>query len=302
MFNQLLIIFIVVLSITTGCFADNSLSPEETVRKYQAKVDSLPTLPKGLNLKGWDYLIARLIQTGVSKEELLKIYTDPRMPKMGRVSFKLKPRESKSIYRGFISKANLNTGRTFINNNQTTFNQVEKIYNVPKEVITAILLVESGFGRNTGRSLIINRLSRLGGISAPENLKFNLAKMQKEDPSIKWSDVIARATYLEDTFMQEIPATIKICKENKIDIFNFKGSSAGAFGWAQFLPSSYLKFAVDFDKNGKKSLFSRQDAIASIANYLNSNGWNNKSDREVIWSYNKSDAYIDTILGLAERF
>lgn len=287
--------------IFNNCYAEQ-LSSQQITANYQTKINSLPKLPENINWKGWDYLVARLIQEGIPLEKLIKIYTDPRMPEMGKITFKLKPVEKKSIYKGFISNANIKAGRTFIANNRETFNQVQKIYQVPAEVITGIILVESGFGRNTGNHLIINRLSRLGGISAPENLQFNLTRLQKEDPKVQWSDVVGRANYLEETFLQEVPATIKVCEENNIDIFSFKGSVAGAFGWAQFLPSSYLKYAVDFDKNGHRSLFSRQDAIASIANYLKNNGWGEKPRRDVIWTYNKSDAYIDTILGLADRF
>jgi len=82
------------------------------------------------------------------------------------------------------------------------------------------------------------------------------------------------------------------------------GSGAGAFGLTQFLPSSYLRFAVDGDGDGVVSLYDADDAIASTANYLRGNGWrpgiSYTDQRRVIWTYNHSDAYIDTVLRLAD--
>ena len=90
-----------------------------------------------------------------------------------------------------------------------------------------------------------------------------------------------------------------------IDPLSIRGSGAGAFGLAQFLPTSYLSYGVDGDRNGRVSLFSPDDAIASCANYLKAHGWrsglSHAERREVIWHYNRSDPYIDTVLALASR-
>ena len=92
---------------------------------------------------------------------------------------------------------------------------------------------------------------------------------------------------------------------NGIDPLAITGPSAGAFGLTQFLPSSYLRFAVDRRcGDGVVSLYDPDDAIASTANYLRGNGWrpgiSYTDQRRVIWTYNHSDAYIDTVLRLAD--
>jgi membrane-bound lytic murein transglycosylase B len=83
-----------------------------------------------------------------------------------------------------------------------------------------------------------------------------------------------------------------------------KGSSAGALGMAQFIPSSYLSYAVS-QKGLKSWLLDSKEAIFSIGNYLRSNGWKkNLSDgkkRKVLWSYNRSEPYVTTILQVARK-
>ncbi len=273
-----------------------------TTLSYEQKLKTLPTLPKGYNFKGWNYVAARLIQDGVPEREVIKFYTHPKLPRFEPVTFSLKPKEGAGMYQGFLSKKNFALGRQFINENKRIFDRVTSKYQVPAEVIAAILLVESYYGKNTGKEVIAYRLSRLANISDPINLKQNLVRLKKDDRRVTWEQVVNRAQYLENTFLPEIIAAFDICKVNNIDPFDFLGSSAGAFGWAQFLPSSYLKYAVDFDGDGKRSLYNKADAIASVANYFQAHGWGKLPDHDVIWKYNKSEPYIKTVLGLAKGF
>jgi membrane-bound lytic murein transglycosylase B len=78
---------------------------------------------------------------------------------------------------------------------------------------------------------------------------------------------------------------------------------AGAFGLPQFLPSAFLRFAVDGNRNGDISLYDEVDAIWSTSKYLGSFGYRDdislKEKRAILWRYNKSDAYIDTILSVS---
>ena len=93
--------------------------------------------------------------------------------------------------------------------------------------------------------------------------------------------------------------------KSSINIFNIKGSFAGAFGIPQFLPSNYIKFGVDGNGDGKVSLFTMEDAVLSTANYLAGFGWKAAlplpEKRKVIWNYNRSEAYVSAVLGVAEK-
>ena len=99
-------------------------------------------------------------------------------------------------------------------------------------------------------------------------------------------------------------ALLEISQRYKVDLFSLKGSYAGAFGMAQFLPSSYLKWAVSRDGNSMPDLFAAQDAIYSVANYLKAHGYKYGDEEAIkhsIWSYNHSDVYVDTVLGAARK-
>jgi membrane-bound lytic murein transglycosylase B len=84
-----------------------------------------------------------------------------------------------------------------------------------------------------------------------------------------------------------------------------RGSGSGAFGYPQFLPTSYLRYGTDGDGDGIVDLYDSRDAAASCANYLASHGWKTATSdaqrRAVIWRYNHSAPYVDTVLTLAGR-
>ena len=115
----------------------------------------------------------------------------------------------------------------------------------------------------------------------------------------------ARARYLDDTFYPEVKAVFEIARREKIDPVGLVGSGAGAFGYPQFLPTSYIQHAADGNGDGHISLYDPADAAASCANYLARHGWrpglSEQEQRAVIWRYNRSDAYIDTVLTLSHR-
>ena len=88
-----------------------------------------------------------------------------------------------------------------------------------------------------------------------------------------------------------------------MDPVEIKGSPFGAFGLCQFVPSSVLRFGIDYDRNGKIDLFTLEDALASMANYLVKNGWHRGMSKEealrCILTYNHSRPYAKTIIEVA---
>jgi membrane-bound lytic murein transglycosylase B len=180
---------------------------------------------------------------------------------------------------------------------------MERSLKVPREVVVAILVIESQLGKNTGDHMVLYRLSRIATVGEPKNVERNFRRLKPEMPSLTLETLEKRAKYLQDVFLPEIPALIEIGKRNKIDPLNVRGSIAGACGMPQFLPSAFLKFGIDGDRNGYVSLFNDIDAIWSTGNYLASYGYRAEMSleqrRAIIWKYNKSDAYIDTVLAVA---
>jgi membrane-bound lytic murein transglycosylase B len=171
-------------------------------------------------------------------------------------------------------------------------------------VVAAIIVVESQAGKNTGNHNVLYRLSRIATTSAPDNIQENYVYQKKLNPKVTFEDVRRRARYLERTFMPEIPALLTIAKRNQVDPLALKGSIAGAFGLPQFLPSALIRFGVDGNGDGAISLHDEHDAIWSAGNYLAHFGYRHKiplqEKRSIIWRYNKSASYIDTVLSLSE--
>lgn len=93
-------------------------------------------------------------------------------------------------------------------------------------------------------------------------------------PVIKALATLAYDSKRKDFFRKELFIALKILNEGHVSLEDFKGEWAGASGQPQFLPSSWVKFAVDFDGDGRKDIWkSKPDAFASIANYMKGNGW-----------------------------
>jgi len=253
--------------------------------------------------QGWDYLAQKLIAAGTSETEVASIFSDPRMPPRTPVPFKLKPRETKQMYSSFTTEPRLKIARECLSTNHLAFESAEKTFHVSKYVLAALILIETHCGKIVGDNLIVNRLARVASVGEPKNITFNLELLKKEDPSTTREQVEERAAYLEKTFFPDLQAVFEVAERKNMDIFELKGSVAGAFGIPQFLPSSYLKFGIDGNHDGKVWLFDPEDAIPSAAHFLQFFGWKEhgtvEERKQTLWSYNRSEAYGDAVLKVA---
>ena len=157
----------------------------------------------------------------------------------------------------FIQPARIDGGRAFLEANRVALQRAEDTYGVPKELVTAILGVETSYGGNKGSWPVLDALYTLA-----------FAYPRSGDP--------ARVAYedrREAFFRDELAQLFALGKEEGLDITALKGSYAGAMGWGQFMPSSYRQYAVDGDGDGKRDLFDDlDDVIASVANYFAKKG------------------------------
>ncbi len=182
--------------------------------------------------------------------------------------------------------------------------QAEKRFQVDKEIIVAILLVESRFGENIGRRRVIPTLASMALMDSPDNLQNNVQLLLGVDPELSYELVQGVATRRAQWAYRELKCFLQIIRDEKMDPLEVRGSYAGALGMPQFLPSSYKTYSLN-SKSFEEWLSSKESAIISIANYLKSNGWKKnlsaQKKRQVIWSYNHSEPYVETILQIAQR-
>lgn len=258
--------------------------------------------------KGWGWMIDRLAADGVPRERAARAFADARMPSFAGLSFGLHPREPHSLYRHFLRADSIGRAQRCAASNAFALAEAERVHGVDAAVVGAILYVESACGRNTGGSMVLHRLARLAMANEPRNVARNLARNTPPsgaiDPAVA-ERVRERARYLEAIFYPQVVATFEVADRTGIDPLALRGSGAGAFGFTQFLPLNYIAFGTDGNGDGRVSLYDVDDATASTARFLKSYGWRprmtREQKREVVWHYNRSDAYIDAVLGLADR-
>jgi membrane-bound lytic murein transglycosylase B len=144
-----------------------------------------------------------------------------------------------------ITDKRIQAGRAAFQRNQPLFQRVQQYYGVSPAIILGIWGLESSFGTQTGDFHIVEALATLAWTSG-------------------------RSAF----FRSELIAALHILDHGDITPARMTGSYAGAMGQPQFMPSSYLRYAVDFEGNGRRDIWSSTpDVLASIANYLAASGW-----------------------------
>lgn len=226
-----------------------------------------------------------LKEKGFSEEEIKDIFFDSRV-KLCRSFFrkrkeKREPQEGNPylvLIKQPIDSVSLNQGKEFANRYRKELEEAEDLFNVDKEVIVAILRIETNFGRYKGKFRVFN--------------VFNTQLALSEDLSVR-----KRAR-------EELVSFLLICKENGWDPLEIWGSYAGCYGKGQFLPSSNLKFGIDGDSDGKIDLFTVEDAIFSIGSYLRYHGYNgldSSQTKKALWAYNNDSRYVEAVLWYAKK-
>ncbi len=259
--------------------------------------------------RGWGYLMKKLEADGISRSRIQRVFRDARMRPHSHLDYGLYPKESTRLYRGFRQRSSIAGARQCRARHAPEFERAQKRFGVPASILASIFHVETRCGANKGKDVALYRVARLAMANEPKNVERNIKRHTKGEPRSKWPKIEARTRergkYLEDTFYPEVTAAFQIGSKLEIDPLDIIGSKAGAFGIPQFLPSSYMRFAIDGNGDGRVSLHQPADAAYSAANFLAGNGWHQgispKEKRAVIWNYNRSDAYIDTILFLSEQ-
>lgn len=166
-----------------------------------------------------------------------------------------------------VTQIRIDSGQSMKSSQADLLAAIEKRYKVDRAVLLAIWGMESNFGRDKGQMSVMRSLATL------------LYSGRRKD--------YARNQYI---------AALKILQSGIVSADNFTGSWAGAMGHTQFVPTSYLSFAVDWTGDGKRDIWnSSQDALASTANYLAKAGWRN--DRPWGWEVQLPAKFDRALIG-----
>ncbi|MBC8014109.1 MAG: lytic murein transglycosylase [Methyloceanibacter sp.] len=184
------------------------------------------------------------------------------------------------FYARRVSGGLLAKGRGLIKAHGATLQRIEARFGVPAPVLVAIWGLETSYGSDSGSMSILRSLATL-----------------------------AYDCRRSDFFQNELIHALKIVDRGDMSPSQLRGGWAGEIGQTQFLASSYSKFAVDFDGNGRRDLIrSVPDVLASTANFLKAHGWQagqgwqpGSANYGVIQEWNKAQVYVKTISIMADK-
>ncbi len=146
----------------------------------------------------------------------------------------------------FLTDSRIRDGVKFWQSNRATLARAEEKYGVPAAVVAAVIGVETLYGKRMGNYRVLDSLTTLAFDYPPRGVFFR----------------------------SQLTEFLLLVREGNHDITKLMGSYAGAMGYGQFIPSSYRDFAIDFDDDGIRDIWSNPvDAIGSVANYLQQHGW-----------------------------
>lgn len=185
------------------------------------------------------------------REELLLVFSSAQRQESILTAIARPAEKSKPWYEYreiFLNDKRLEQGLEFYREHRDTLKRAERETGVPAEIIVAIIGVETYYGRIAGSYRVIDALSTLAFDYPPRS----------------------------EFFTGELKSYLILTRQQGFDPLALKGSYAGAMGYGQFMPSSFLAYAVDFDGDGIADIWNNPvDAIGSVANYFKEHGWRN---------------------------
>ncbi len=255
-------------------------------------------------------VIKELLTQGADSGFVKMIVNDPRTAfNETLVRINVIGQKKKADYSHNYTDYSVRSVQEFVEEHDSLLAAQEKKYGVPKEVVAALLWVETKHGTITGLHHVPSVYLSVAMCAQPEFIEKNKKAMHE-----KFDGEEAEAKELEEKIEQRAEKKAKWAIKEllalrqmqgilPLPIMNLYGSWAGAFGWSQFLPSSYLRAAVDGNGDGKVDLFQIADAVFSVGNYLNTAGWGSDKNqqRRALYNYNNSDDYVSAILALARK-
>jgi len=256
------------------------------------------------NTRYFETLQQRLIDDGFGETWIKNLYSRPEVDfETKGISLFLMHREARLNYDQFTTKEAIQMALKYMEEHKAELEKAEKSYGVNKEVITAVILVETRLGNDVGGPAVLNTLSSMASLADPEVRKMFWREVSSSVRTTqhgfeKWAGKKSKWAYTE------LKAFLKYACGEEMDPTVVIGSYAGAMGIPQFMPSNIHPLAKDGNNDGRIDLFNHADAITSVANYLKHFGWqpgiDGKKAYKILLYYNNSKYYAKTILKISK--
>ncbi|MDX2441068.1 MAG: lytic murein transglycosylase [Desulfobacterales bacterium] len=246
----------------------------------------------------------KLITDGFDEYEIKALYIRPEVSfETKGVSLFFMHSEARLDYDQYTVKQQIKKARRYMKKYNMELSQAQKIYGVDKEVITAIILIETQCGTLLGNRSVLNTLSTLASLFDLQ-ARGMLWKEISDIPELSQDEYEKKAERKSKWAYRELKAFLEHTTIERVDPVEIKGSYAGAMGISQFMPSNIPTLAKDGNNDGSIDLFNHADAIASIAFFLKHHGWkpgiSKKKAQKVVHHYNHSDKYVYAVLKIAK--
>ncbi len=288
-------------------------------RLWIATVLLLPLLgPAQSAAADWKPLAERLTADGFNRESMESLFAHPEVlfepdAMAGKLRVLIRSRSAeedslaatlrKAFRRDYLKPRTIARANLYLIENKAVLEKIAIQYGVPEEIIVSILLIETHLGEKTGSRRVFNRLASMARASDLEMVRpyLNVEILTPENEEF----ARRRCREKADWAYGELKALLRYSAQNGIDPLAIRGSIYGAIGLCQFMPSNVFLYGVDADGDGRIDPFAKPDALHSIANYLRGHGWREGMDRDsqhrIIFAYNNSTVYANTVLAVAER-
>jgi membrane-bound lytic murein transglycosylase B len=263
-----------------------------------AYANTYPPLFKGL--------VKRLHEDGIDERYLSELFSRPDLKLVpGAVTKSLIRKEANLNYAQFLEKYSVDKAVTYLKTYKRPLKETERHFGVSAPIVVAILSVETACGTYIGRFKAVNLLVTQALSLEPEVYRKIYGQIPaKEKERLAQKRIKKRLRQKSIKGYRELKALLNYARSHDIDPFTIQGSSEGAIGIPQFLPSNIKVYGYDGNGDGRIDLFQHEDAIASVASFLKAFRWNKgnsyQKKKEIIRRYNPSDYYADTVLKLAE--
>lgn len=220
------------------------------------------------------------ISPGVIQQALGGVTHDPKVMEFDRRQRGTFRKTFEQYAATRVGAARVKRARAMMQRHAALLARVEQRFGVPRELLVAIWTMETDNGADQGKLPVVRTLATL-----------------------------AHDCRRTDLFQRELLAALQIVQRGDLPLSDLKGAYAGEIGQTQFLPSSYIKYGVDFDGNGHVDLrHSVPDVLASTANLLKTNGWQpgqpfnmGTQNFEVMREWNRSEVYRRTLHYFSEQ-